>query len=146
MEPAWGTPVGRRGLVVVCDDTESIRRLLRINLELDGFEVIEACDGATVMDVLGRLRDQRSLPHAVVLDVEMSPQDGWWALAQIRACPRLASVPVVMATAAPVCEDRELMHDRGLDACVLKPFDPDQILALVDGFVREGRAFSPMVR
>ncbi len=44
------------------------------------------------------------------------------------------------------CEDRELMHDRGLDACVLKPFDPDQILALVDGFVREGRAFSPMVR
>ncbi len=51
MEPAWGTPVGRRGLVVVCDDTESIRRLLRINLELDGFEVTEACDGATVMDV-----------------------------------------------------------------------------------------------
>lgn len=131
--------------MLVCDDTESIRRLLRINLELDGFEVLEACDGAAALDLLVNLKDEGDLPHVVLLDAQMSPFDGWWALDQIRACPRMSLIPVVMATAETICEDRTTMLERGLDACVQKPFDPDVVLGLVDGFVREGRAFVPQL-
>jgi len=129
--------------VLVCDDTESIRRLLRINLELDGFEVIEACDGAGAVGLLTNLKDAGCLPHVVLLDAQMAPYDGWWALDRIRACPTLSTIPVVMATAESVCEDHTWMLARGLDACVQKPFDPDRMVDLVDGFVREGRSHVP---
>jgi CheY-like chemotaxis protein len=145
VEPTLGAGWGGRGVVLVCDDTESIRRLLRINLELDGFEVLEACDGAAALGMLNALKDQDRLPNVVLLDAQMSPFDGWWALDQIRACPRLSKIPVLMATAENVCEDKQAMLARGLDACIQKPFDPDAVLDLVAGYVREGRAHVPQV-
>ena len=132
--------------MLVCDDTESIRRLVRINLELDGFEVIEACHGGDAVDLLYRCADSGELPKAIVLDADMAPLDGWWALDAIRRCPILSGVPVVMATAAVDGEDRSAMHARGEDASVRKPFDPDEIGYLVDGFAREGRSFTPRDR
>jgi len=142
MDPA-GAAAGRRGTVLVCDDTESIRRLLRINLELDGFEVIEACDGGDAVAQLDALARGGTPPHVVVLDADMAPFDGWWALDEIRRRPGLAAVPVVLASAANDLEDGQAMRERGLDAWVNKPFDPDAMLGLVDGFLREGRAFRP---
>ncbi len=146
MEPAdRAAPAATRGRgsVLVCDDTESIRRLLRINLELDGFEVHEANDGADALALLERLRAAGQLPKVIILDAQMAPRDGWWALEQIRACPLLNVLPVLMATAAPSCEDKERMRRAGLDACVRKPFDPDDVLALVEGFAAEGRHHQP---
>ena len=131
--------------MLVCDDTESIRRLLRINLELDGFEVLESCDGAAALDLLSDRKAAGRLPQVILLDAQMSPVDGWWALTQIRACPQLSRIPVVMATAEVACEDKAAMIAKGLDACVQKPFDPQTIIELVDGFVREGRAHVPPV-
>lgn len=142
MDPAVGAG-RRRGSVLVCDDTESIRRLLRINLELDGFEVHEASDGESALSLLASLRAAEQLPRVVVLDAQMAPRDGWWALEQIRACPKLNRLPVLMATAAPAGEDKELMRRSGLDACVRKPFDPDEVLALIEGFAAEGRDHQP---
>ena len=138
VEPTQGADAAR-GSVLVCDDTESIRRLLRINLELDGFDVHEAADGAAAVQVLAQLGRQQRLPRVVILDAQMSPRDGWWALEQIRSSPTLTGIPVIMATAAPACEDRERVRAAGLDACVRKPFDPDVVLAMVDRFAREGR-------
>ena len=67
--------------VLVCDDTEPIRRLLKINLELAGFLVEEAADGHEAM---ARLIDpERPRPDVIVLDSEMAPYDGWWAIAAI---------------------------------------------------------------
>ncbi len=142
MEPAEGAGPATsrgRGSVLVCDDTESIRRLLRINLELDGFEVHEARDGASALALLDQLRTAQLLPRVIVLDAQMAPRDGWWALEQIRACPKLNPIPVLMATAAPACEDKERMRAAGLDACVRKPFDPDEVLVLIEGFAADGR-------
>jgi CheY-like chemotaxis protein len=145
VEPALGAGWGGDGVVLVCDDTESIRRLLRINLELDGYEVLEACDGAAAITMLRGLDAQDRLPNVVLLDAHMAPLDGWWALDQIRACPRLSRIPVVMATAETVGQDKVAMLARGLDACVPKPFDPEAVINLVAGFVREGRAFVPQL-
>lgn len=144
MEPV--TTSAAHATVLVCDDTESIRRLLRINLELDGYNVLEADDGQAVIALLDRLRVTDRLPQVIVLDAQMAPRDGWWALERIRACPRLGEIPVLMASAEPTCEDRDRLKAAGLDACVRKPFDPDVVLAMVAGFAREGRDFVPEPR
>jgi CheY-like chemotaxis protein len=128
------------GLVYVCDDTEQIRRLIRVNLELEGYDVREAADGGELVDAL---RARTDVPGVITLDAQMSPRDGWWAISQIRADPRLADVPVIMVTASVQQHDRVQAQGSGLDAFVSKPFDPDYLIKLVGGFMAEGRAHQP---
>src|SRR5262245_27300251 len=125
----------RGGLVIVCDDTEQIRRLIRLNLELEGYAVEEATDGSALLELLQR----DHLPGVITLDAHMSPRDGWWAIARIRADARLANIPVVMVTASVQQHDRVQASESGLDAFVSKPFDPDQLIELVQGFMATGR-------
>src|SRR6476469_793675 len=128
------------GLVYVCADTEQIRRLIRVNLELEGYDVREAADGGELLD---ELRARTDVPGVITLDAQMSPRDGWWAISQIRSDPRLADVPVIMVTASVQQHDRVQAKGSGLDAFVSKPFDPDHLIELVSGFMAEGRAHSP---
>ncbi len=138
--PAAPPPVpDRAGWVLVCDDTESIRLLLRINLELAGFEVIEATDGEAALALLRAAGD--NLPSVVILDAQMLPRDGWWTIRQIRRTPELADLPVVMVTAALQQHERARAGGAGLDAFVGKPFDPDALIELVRSFAAEGRHF-----
>jgi CheY-like chemotaxis protein len=130
----------RGGLVYVCDDTEQIRRLIRVNLELEGYEVREAADGEELIAALDTLD---RLPGVITIDAQMSPRDGWWTISQIRADPRLAPIAVIMVTASVQQHDRVQAQGSGLDAFVSKPFDPDHLIELVSGFMAEGRAHSP---
>ena len=130
----------RGGLVYVCDDTEQIRRLIRLNLELEGYDVREAADGEELLEALQAGVD---VPGVITLDAQMLPRDGWWAIAQIRADPRLADIPVIMVTASVQQHDRVQAQESGLDAFVSKPFDPDHLMELVGGFMAEGRAYRP---
>jgi CheY-like chemotaxis protein len=134
---------GERGpaLVLVCDDTEQIRRLIRTNLELEGHEVVETADGE---QALAHLRDTSlPLPDVITLDAHMAPGDGWWAIEQIRADERLAGIPVVMVTASVQNHDRAQARAAGLDAFIAKPFDPDALLDVVAGYLAHGRGFDP---
>ena len=129
----------RGGLVYVCDDTEQIRRLIRVNLELEGYQVREAADGGELLQALDACDD---LPGVITLDAQMAPRDGWWAIGRIRADPRLAAIPVVMVTASVQVHDRAQAVGSGLDAFVSKPFDPEELVRLVGRFLAEGRARS----
>ena len=129
----------RGGLVYVCDDTEQIRRLIRLNLELEGYRVVEAADGKELLD---RLAADPELPEVISLDAQMAPRDGWWAIGRIRADPRLAGIPVVMVTASAQIHDRAQAEGSGLDAFVAKPFDPEELVALLGRLAAEGRARS----
>jgi CheY-like chemotaxis protein len=122
-------------LVLVVDDTPQIRLLLRLNLELEGFEVEEAIDGE---DCVSRLRDAtRRRPDVVTLDSVMEPVDGWTAVSQIRSDPQLAALPVVMITASVQAHHRARAQAVGVDAFVEKPFEPDVVVeavrSLLDG-------------
>src|SRR4029079_10621677 len=101
MEPGGSPPPVRTesgtGWVLVCDDTASIRLLMRINLELAGFEVLEAGDGQAALDLLDRNPDR--LPAVILLDAQMTPLDGWGAVAATRADPPLAHPPVGLGSA-----------------------------------------------
>jgi CheY-like chemotaxis protein len=116
--------------VLVVDDTAQIRMLIRVNLELEGFDVDEATDGAAALALLReRLATGGPLPAVVTLDAVMEPLDGWATVAAIRREPGLEHLRVVMVTASVQAHHRRQAERGGVDAFVDKPFEP---LALVD--------------
>ncbi|SDQ07681.1 response regulator [Quadrisphaera sp. DSM 44207] len=123
--------------VLVVDDTEQIRMLIRLNLELEGHVVEEAADGDACLQ---RLRDP-SLPRpdVVTMDAVMEPRDGWTTLADIRRDPALATLPVVMVTASVQAHQRARARDAGIDALVSKPFDPSALVEVVEDLAASGR-------
>jgi CheY-like chemotaxis protein len=122
--------------VLVVDDTASIRFLIRMNLELAGFVVSEAVDGVEALEVL---RAAETLPDAVTIDVMMPRMDGIVATQAIRADPALRDLVVVMVTTQGHPASVQRGWDAGVDAYVVKPFDPDHLVATVADLVREGR-------
>ena len=129
------------GLVLVCDDTEQIRTLMSINLKLEGYDVEEVGDGQELLERLQRPGARR--PRVITLDAHMEPRDGWWAIRHIREDPTLADIPVIMVTASVQQHDRIQAGEEGFDAFVAKPFDPEYLISLVDGFMAEGRSHTP---
>lgn len=124
--------------VLVVDDTPQIRLLLRVNLELEGFAVDEAGDGAAC---LRWLRDPaKPRPDLVTLDAVMEPVDGWTAVAEIRRDPALATLPVVMITASVQGYQKARAVSAGVDAFVAKPFDPDAVVEVLRDLSNPSRA------
>jgi two-component system, OmpR family, phosphate regulon response regulator PhoB len=108
-----------RQLVLVVDDDPSILLLCRVNLELDGFRVLEAADGETA---LALAREHQ--PDIVLLDLVLPDLDGWQVLRVLKDDPRLAEVPVVILTARTDDQDRIRSLTTGAAEYVTKPFSP----------------------
>ncbi|MET1134001.1 MAG: response regulator [Aeromicrobium sp.] len=114
--------------VLVVDDTASIRFLIRTNLELAGFDVIEAEDGQDCLEVLAALE---ALPGLITMDMMMPRMDGVTAITRIRADPRYADVGLVMVSTQSQQIDLNRATAAGVDDYVTKPFDPDTLIATV---------------
>jgi CheY-like chemotaxis protein len=131
-------PGDRSGRVLVCDDTEQIRRLIRVNLELDGFEVVEAVDGPEALEMLQDL--SQPLPDVITLDVVMPRRDGWWMVSSIRADPRLAHIPIVMVTASAQFHDRMQAERASVNEFLAKPIDPEELVTKIVALAGSHRA------
>lgn len=107
------------GVVLVADDEESIRVLCRVNLELAGYQVLEAADGPTTIELAKAHR-----PDVLLLDVMMPGASGWEVLASLRADPDTAHIPVVMLTALQTDEAQLSAWDGGAVEYLTKPFNP----------------------
>ncbi|HLZ72706.1 MAG TPA: response regulator transcription factor [Dehalococcoidia bacterium] len=121
--------------VLVVDDDERVRNVMRRALRLEGHRVSEAADGEAA---LRNLREAD--PDLVILDLRLPGIDG------IEVCKRLRSVsevPVLMLTARDTVPDRVQGLDSGADDYVVKPFDLDELLARVRAFGRRARAEQP---
>ena len=114
------------GRVLVVDDDDVIRQLITVNLELEGFDVATAIDGQDCMD---RVKDVR--PDVITLDVMMPRLDGWEAAGRLRADPDTAGIKVVLLSARAQEADLERGSRIGVDAYLTKPFDPDELIAVV---------------
>ena len=114
------------GRVLVVDDDDVIRQLITVNLELEGFDVATAIDG---QDCLDRVKDIR--PDVITLDVMMPRLDGWEAAGRLRADPDTAGIKVVLLSARAQEADLERGSRIGVDAYLTKPFDPDELIAVV---------------
>jgi CheY-like chemotaxis protein len=111
--------VSERRRILVVDDEPDVLLLCRVNLEFEGYEVVEAADGETAME---RLREQRV--DAVLLDVMMPRMDGWQVLETIKADGDLADIPVVMLTAKVQDQDQIRGWSQGAAEYITKPFSP----------------------
>jgi DNA-binding response OmpR family regulator len=133
----WGDEaitVGRRPCVLVADDDEDMRALLGIALRRDGYDVIEACDGAEVIEIMGkRLR----APDAIVADVRMPGITGLSALSDLRRDGCMTPFIIMTAQGGPAAEELRALAERlGADAILSKPFDLDDLRTLVMNLMR----------
>ncbi|MGP4050024.1 response regulator [Streptomyces sp. 2A115] len=119
-----GVP-GASGRVLVVDDNKVIRQLIRVNLELEGFEVVTAADGVECLDVVHQVR-----PDVVTLDVVMPRLDGLCTAARLRADPRTRNLPLAIVSACTQYEVESGL-DVGVDAFLAKPFDPAELVRVV---------------
>ncbi|MER7769347.1 response regulator [Kitasatospora sp. NPDC096140] len=116
---------GVSGRVLVVDDSEVIRQLIRVNLELEGFEVVTAADGAECLEVVRRVK-----PDVVTLDVMMPRLDGLRTAARLRATPDTSRLPIAIVSACTPA-DLDLGEAAGVDGYLGKPFDPADLVAMV---------------
>ena len=122
----------RNRRILVVDDEERIVRFIRLNLELDGFIVIEAFRGAQAIDKI-----RTGLPDLVLLDVMMPDMDGFEVLKLIR---EISSLPVIMLTAKGEEDDRVHGLELGADDYITKPFSPRELVSRVKAVLRRTEA------
>jgi CheY-like chemotaxis protein len=110
--------VSRRILII--DDEDDIRQVAALSLEtIAGWDVIMANSGAQ-----GLLRAEEHQPDAILLDVMMPGMDGPTTFRELRKNPATAKIPVLLLTAKVQSADQRRFADLGVEAVLLKPFDP----------------------
>ena len=112
--------------VLVVDDSEVIRELISVNLELEGFEVLTAEDGQDALDRIEQIQ-----PDLVTLDVVMPRMDGFETAARLRANLATRHIPVVMVSAAAQEGDLQRGREIGVNAYITKPFQPEELVQVV---------------
>ncbi len=128
--------------ILVVDDDPDILQFVRVNLELEGFEVASAAGG---MEALEAARERP--PDLVLLDVMMPEMDGLSVLRRLRSHRATANVPVIILTAKALAEDRVRGLDLGADDYITKPFDLEELIARVRTVLRRAqqmRDLSPL--
>jgi two-component system KDP operon response regulator KdpE len=128
--------INRRILIV--EDERRMARFIRLNLEHDGFQVVEA---VTVHQAIQHLRD--AFPDLILLDVMLPDIDGFAVLQTIR---EISDVPVIMLTAKGEEEDRVRGLELGADDYVTKPFSPRELVSRVRAVLRRAEAIKPGAR
>jgi two-component system chemotaxis response regulator CheY len=116
--------------IMIVDDSASLRQVVSISLRGAGYDVIEGCDG---LDALKKLTGQKV--HLIISDVNMPNMDGISLVKAVKALPAYKFTPVVMLTTESQAEKKLEGQAAGAKAWVVKPFNPPQLLAVVQKLV-----------
>jgi CheY-like chemotaxis protein len=122
---------GRPPLILVVDDNLDAREMYCMYLRHEGFECLEAADGAEALRLA-----REHLPVVVLMDATMPGLDGWQAIEQLRAEPDLQGIAVVMLTAHAFDEHRRRAATVGADAFLAKPVLPDDLARQIRELLR----------
>jgi diguanylate cyclase (GGDEF)-like protein len=128
--------------IVIAEDEEHLRQLLRIQLELAGFEVLEACDGAQAVEVA-----TRHLPDLVLSDVMMPGMDGYEVVRHLRGAFATRHIPVILLTARVSMGDKLQGLQGGANDYITKPWDQRELLMRIRNVLewsRQQRSASPL--
>ncbi|MFP3882316.1 MAG: response regulator [Actinomycetota bacterium] len=121
--------------VLVADDDPDILTVVKVNLELDGFEVETAVDGEEALQ-----KATANPPNVIILDIMMPRMDGLTALHRLRSQASTASIPIILLTARGLPEDRVRGLELGADDYITKPFDITELAARVRAVLRRTQA------
>lgn len=114
--------------ILIADDEAEIRDLLRLYLEKDGYEVLEAVDGIEALE-----KAKKEKPDLLILDIMMPGLDGYRVLRNVR---EISNIPVIMLSAKDTNTDKILGLDLGADDYITKPFEPLEAMARVNSNMR----------
>ena len=117
-------------MILVVDDSASLRQVVSIALKGAGYDVIEACDG---QDALSKLKGQKV--NLVISDVNMPNMDGITFVKEMKKLPEFKFTPVIMLTTEGQESKKQEGQAAGAKAWVVKPFQPAQMLAAVGKLV-----------
>jgi two-component system phosphate regulon response regulator PhoB len=121
--------------VLVVEDSGTILSVVRYFLELEGFEVLEAKDGAAGLEVA-----QRERPHVIVTDYNMPGMDGMTMVKQLRAHPLTQDIAILMLTSESSVDKEAQALAAGADDYVLKPVEPRRLAARVKSVLARSKA------
>jgi two-component system cell cycle response regulator DivK len=124
--------------ILVVEDTEDNRRILRDLLTRAGFELIEATDGESGVSMAAAHR-----PDLILMDIQLPIFDGYEATRRIKSNPDTRNIPIIAVTSYALSGDESKALAAGCDGYVAKPFSPRRILAMVQEFLPHEIQSSP---
>jgi len=127
-----GVTLAAAPLVMVVDDSLTVRRVTQRLLERSGYEVLLAKDG---VDAVRQLQDVR--PDVMLVDIEMPRMDGFDLTRHVRAGELTRSIPIVMITSRTADKHRRVAMELGVNAYLGKPYQDDELLALLRSYLQE---------
>ncbi len=127
----------RSAHVLLVDDEPGLREAVQAYLEDHGLEVTTAANAQQAFQVLGSIQ-----PDLVISDIMMPGMDGYQFLQQLRQMEAYSHLPVIFLTAKGMTADRIQGYRAGVDAYLPKPFDPDELVAMVDNQIQRSRSVS----
>lgn len=120
-------------LILVVEDHEDNRAILRDLLSNAGFEIIEAVNGEE-----GIRMAEAHRPDLILMDIQLPIVDGYEATRRIKAQEHLHAIPIIAVTSYALGGDEEKARSAGCDAYIIKPFKPWDLLAVVRSHLRAG--------
>lgn len=117
--------------ILVIDDDRAINELIKINLELNGYEVIQSFNGTE-----GFALAKQEYPELIVLDVMMPEVDGFTVAQRIRQCAEISDTPILMLTALSALNDKVNGFNIGVDDYLTKPFEIDELIVRVRALLK----------
>ena len=119
--------------ILAVDDEPHILRLISFSLSSHGFDVLEATDGLSAVEIA-----KREQPDLILLDVMMPALDGYEACRRIKSDPATADIPIFMLTAKTQVAEQSTGKDAGALDYICKPFTPRDLVARVESFFEDG--------
>jgi len=116
--------------ILVVEDQQDNRRILRDLLTSSGFDIIEAEDGQS-----GISAAKKHQPDLILMDIQLPVLDGYEATRQIKSDPELRSIPIIVVTSYALSGDEQKAREAGCDAYVTKPYRPRDLLAKIREFL-----------
>lgn len=120
--------------ILVIDDDKAINELIKVNLQLCGYSVVQAYDG-----ISGFALAKQEIPSLVVLDVMMPNVDGYTVAQRIRQNDNIKNVPILMLTALSDIQDKSKGFDIGVDDYLVKPFEMEELKMRVKALLKRTR-------
>ena len=117
--------------ILVIDDDRAINELIKVNLQLSGYTVLQAFDG-----IEGYALAKQEFPNLVILDVMMPNVDGYTVAQRIRQSEHIKNVPILMLTALSDIHDKGKGFDIGVDDYLVKPFDMEELKMRVKAILK----------
>jgi two-component system, cell cycle response regulator DivK len=118
--------------ILVVEDQEDLRGVLRDLLTGSGYAVLEASDGQ-----VGIATAKSDRPDLVLMDIQMPGLDGYEATRQIKADPDLKATPIIAVSSFAMKGDEEKARAAGCDHYITKPYSPMQLLRVIQGYLGE---------